>query len=233
MTLPAYFSYSGADIPAIRNRAEELFASAKFNCSEAVMYALREAFFPSLPDYVIAAVSGFPVGIGGAGCTCGAVTGAVCALGLIFGREKSPELLKAAECMKFAHEVHDDFQAKHSALCCRYLTRGLDIGSMHHSLQCREFTADAAESAARIILREYEKSKEVKEAPAASDVQLTADSKVTDILEVFPEAAEIFQGYGMTCLAHVIANDETLRVAVTHKNLPLDKICKDLGFPEP
>jgi len=231
MTLPTYFSYSGADIPTIRKRAEELFANAQFNCSEAVMYALREAFFPSLPDYVIAAVSGYPVGIGGSGCSCGAVTGAICALGLLFGREKSPELLKATECMKFAKEVHDDFFAKHNAICCRYLTRGMDIRSMYHSLQCREFTGDAAEAAARIILREFDKSKDTKEENNKSTTSLSADSKVTDILEIMPEAATVFQGYGMTCLAHVIANDETLRVAVTHKNLPLDKICKDLKIP--
>jgi len=231
MTLPTYFSHSGSDVASIRKRAEDLFTTAKFNCSEAVIVALREAFFPSLPDYVIAAVSGFPVGIGGSGCSCGAVTGAICALGLVFGREKSSELLKAAECMKFAHEIYDDFFAKHNALCCRYLTRGVDIGSMHHSLQCKEFTGDAAESAARIILREFEKSKDTKEENNKSTTSLSADSKVTDILEIMPEAATVFQGYGMTCLAHVIANDETLRVAVTHKNLPLDKICKDLKIP--
>ena len=59
---------------------------------------------------------------------------------------------------------------------------------------------------------------------------LSADSKVTEILMERPEAAEVFQRYGMTCLAFVIANEETLRVAVTHKNLPLEDICRDIGI---
>lgn len=230
MNLPPYFSYSGADIATIRKRAEDLFSSAKYNCSEAVMFTLREAFFPSLPDYVIASVSGFPIGIGGAGCTCGAVSGAICALGLLFGREKTEDYARSADCMKFSHDIHDDFHAKHNALCCRYLTRGMDVGSMHHSQNCQEFTGDATESAARIILREYAQATDSEKHQSTG---LTADSKMTDILEEMPEAADVFVNYGMTCLAHVLAHDETLRMAVTHKNLPLDRICRDLGFPEP
>ncbi|HJJ31259.1 MAG TPA: C-GCAxxG-C-C family protein [Methanocorpusculum sp.] len=232
MTLPIYFHYSGADALEIRKEAETLFQTAKFNCSEAVMFALRKAFFPDIPEYIIAAVSGFPVGIGGRGCLCGAVSSAVCALGILFGREKSSELVKAAACLKLAAELHEDFTAKHKAVCCRVLTHSLEIGSAEHAKHCVNLTGDAAETAARIILREAEKAAHEEEKEPAASV-LSADSKVTEILSVMPEAAAVFQGYGMTCLAHVIANDETLRVAVTHKNLPLDKICRDLGFPAP
>ncbi len=232
MTLPFYYHYSGADALEIRREAETLFQTGKFNCSEAVMSALRNAFFPDIPAYVIAAVSGYPVGIGGSGCLCGAVSSAVCALGLLFGREESSELLKAASCMKLAAELHQNFTKEHKAVCCRILTRSLDIGSAEHAKQCARLTGDAAETAARIILREAAAADAEKQADLEESV-LSADSKVTEILSVMPEAAAVFQGYGMTCLAHVIANDETLRVAVTHKNLPLDKICRDLGFPAP
>lgn len=232
MALPFYYHYSGADALEIRNEAETLFQTGKFNCSEAVMSALRHAFFPDIPAYVIAAVSGFPVGIGGSGCLCGAVSSAVCALGLLFGREESSELLKAASCMKLAAELHQEFTAKHKAVCCRVLTRSLEIGSAEHANQCVKLTGDAAEAAARIILREASFAS-ADLGNTSGDSVLSADSKVTEILSVMPEAASVFQGYGMTCLAHVIANDETLRVAVTHKNLPLDEICRDLGFPAP
>ena len=33
--------------------------------------------------------SGFPVGIGGSGCTCGAIAGGIMALGMVFGRKRS------------------------------------------------------------------------------------------------------------------------------------------------
>ena len=93
MTLPSYFSLpETADALAVRQAAEELYKTCQFNCSEAVIKAVRDYFCPEIPDFVIAMSSGFPVGMGGAGCTCGAVAGGQMALGLIFGREKSLNL---------------------------------------------------------------------------------------------------------------------------------------------
>ena len=246
MTLPFYFQYSGADALKIRKNAEELFRSGKYYCSEAVMSALREAFFPGLPGCVISSVSGFPVGMGGSGCACGAVVGAVSALGLIFGRESPSDVAASAHCMQLSRELHETFTAKHRVICCRVLSRGTEHagpGEPHKAAHCIEMTGDAAEAAARIILREAAKV-DTAETPETADTAetgaedgaeplFTADSKVTEILSKRPEAAEVFIGYGMTCLASVIANDETLRIAVTHKNLPLDKICKDLGIRYP
>lgn len=78
MTLPFYYQYSGADALKIRRNAEELFRSGKYYCSEAVMSALREAFFPGLPGCVISSVSGFPVGMGGFGmCMRGGSWGSI------------------------------------------------------------------------------------------------------------------------------------------------------------
>ena len=238
MTLPFYYQYSGADALKIRRNAEELFRSGKYYCSEAVMSALREAFFPELPGYVISSVSGFPVGMGGSGCACGAVVGAVSAIGLIFGRESTSDVSASAHCMQLARELHETFTAKHRVICCRVLSRGTEHagpGEPHKAAHCIEMTGDAAEAVARIILREAAKAADTVDTGADDGAAplFTADSRVTEILLRRPEAAEVLTGYGMTCLASVIANDETLRVAVTHKNLPLDKICKDLGIRYP
>lgn len=238
MTLPFYYHYSGADALEIRKKAEELFRTGKYYCSEAVMSALRDAFFPNLPGYVISSVSGFPVGMGGSGCACGAVTGAVSALGLIFGRESTSDVSASAHCMQLARELHEIFTAKHRVICCRVLSRGTEHagpGEPHKAAHCIEMTGDAAEAAARIILREAAKAADTVDTGADDGAAplFTADSRVTEILLRRPEAAEVLTGYGMTCLASVIANDETLRVAVTHKNLPLDNICKDLGIRYP
>jgi len=46
---------------------------------------IQEEFELPLPDDVLAMASGVPVGIGGAGCTCGAINGGVLALGMFFG----------------------------------------------------------------------------------------------------------------------------------------------------
>lgn len=230
MTLPFYFSPTAATALDIRKNAEDLYKTAKFNCSEAVLYALRNAFFPELPNYLIAAMSGFPNGIGGAGCSCGAVIGAVTALGLIFGRENPQDLLKAGHCMNLSREIHDRFREQNATICCRNHTRNLQIGSPEHAMQCTKLTGDAAEIAAEIILREtgHKEKTTDKTIPA-----FTPETKIITILSTMPEAVTIFQKYGMTCLAAVIANDETLRVAVSHKNLPLDKICDELNRRNP
>ena len=62
---------------AIRETAENYYRSGDFYCSEAIVKAIKDAFALPLPDSAIAMASGFPVGMGGAGCTCGAVAGGV------------------------------------------------------------------------------------------------------------------------------------------------------------
>ncbi|HJJ33461.1 MAG TPA: C-GCAxxG-C-C family protein, partial [Methanocorpusculum sp.] len=172
---------------------------------------------------------------------CGAVVGAVSALGLMFGRESPSDVAASAHCMQLARELHETFAAKHRVICCRVLSRGAGHagpGEPHKAAHCIEMTGDAAEAAARLILREAAKAADAAEtadtgADDGAAPLFTADSKVAETLSKRPEAAEVFIGYGMTCLASVIANDETLRIAVTHKNLPLDKICKELGIRYP
>jgi len=158
MTLPSYFSIpEAADALAVRKAAEELYRTAQFNCSEAVMKAVRDYFCPEIPDYVIAMSSGFPVGMGGAGCTCGAAAGGVMVLGLIFGREKPLQFVQSGHTMRLAKELHDRFKEMNQTLCCRIHTKDMQIGSPEHSAQCTRFTGDAAQITAEIIIREATK----------------------------------------------------------------------------
>jgi C_GCAxxG_C_C family probable redox protein len=53
--------------------AEEYYRSGDFYCSEAIVKTIKDEFQLPIPDAIIAAASGFPVGMGGSGCTCGAV----------------------------------------------------------------------------------------------------------------------------------------------------------------
>ena len=77
------------DLKKLRETAEAYYRNGDFYCSEAIVKAIRDAFDLSLPDSVIAMASGFPVGMGGAGCTCGAVAGGIMSLGMCFGRTKA------------------------------------------------------------------------------------------------------------------------------------------------
>lgn len=70
------------DIERIRNLAEKYYRDGDFYCSEAIVKTIKDEFQLPISDDIIAAASGFPVGIGGSGCTCGAVSGGIMALGL-------------------------------------------------------------------------------------------------------------------------------------------------------
>ncbi|MDK2880456.1 MAG: hypothetical protein PWQ99_231 [Clostridia bacterium] len=140
------------DIQKIEEKAADYYRRGDFYCSEAIVKAIKDEFQLPLPDEVIAMASGFPVGIGGAGCTCGAVAGGVMALGMFFGRSVpgDPGVQKAMELSK---ELHDTFKSWHKSTCCRILTKGMELGSSQHMEQCIAFTREVAREAARLILK--------------------------------------------------------------------------------
>ena len=141
------------DFQKIRESAEECMRNGDFACSETVMKVIRDEFAPHISDDVIAMASGFPGGIGGSGCTCGAVSGAVMALGMFFGRKK-PKDPQAETIQKLSKELHDWFTKEHKQVCCRFLTRGMEHGSEEHMRHCETLTGKVAEETARIIARE-------------------------------------------------------------------------------
>ena len=141
------------NISKIRKTAENYYENGDFYCSEAVIKTLKDVFKPEIGDEVIALASGFPVGMGNAGCTCGAVVGAQMSLGLIFGRQKAKGK-EVEKTMELSREIHDIFRQDNKTLCCRILTKDMKLGSKKHMTQCVKFTGDMAEAAAKIIARE-------------------------------------------------------------------------------
>jgi C_GCAxxG_C_C family probable redox protein len=141
------------DPAQIRLTAEEYYRSGQFYCSEAIVKTINDTFRLGYPEKVVRMASGFPIGIGGAGCTCGAVTGGVMAIGMVFGRDM-PGDPGIDRCLGLARELHNLFARRHGCLCCRTLTLGLVLKSPEHMNQCIAFTGEVAEETAKIILRE-------------------------------------------------------------------------------
>ncbi len=141
------------DFAQVRSTAEKYYRDGDFYCSEAVVKTIRDAFGLEFDDSVIAVASGFPVGIGGSGCTCGAVIGGVMALGMVFGRTQAKDE-RVNKAMALSKELHDQFRANHKSLCCRVLTKNLTLGTPEHLEQCIALTGEVAEAVARIIVRE-------------------------------------------------------------------------------
>lgn len=138
------------DLGKIRKIAEDYYRNGDFYCSEAVVKTIIDEFQIDVSEDVIKMASGFPVGMGGMGCTCGALTGGVMAIGLVYGRSqgKDPKVNKA---MELSAKLYQIFCERHKVSCCKVLTRGMEKGSPEHMEQCIAFTGEMAYEAAKII----------------------------------------------------------------------------------
>lgn len=153
----------------VRIDAEEFFRSGQYYCSEAIVASIKKNFELDMPEEMIAMASGFPVGIGKSKCVCGAVSGGVMCLGYFFGRTagSNPKDPKSVKTLELANELQASFKTNHKVLCCSVLTKGFDMASGEHKQQCVAFTGEIAEHTARLVLREFEKEKQIEETTKA------------------------------------------------------------------
>ena len=114
----------------LKERAEELYRNGDYLCSEAVFTVINDYLGQPLPPEAVRITSGFPVGIGGSGCTCGALNGAIIALGLKYGRTAAKQ--NNEEIMALSKELHDEFKKQFGSTCCRVLIKDFTFGSQEH-----------------------------------------------------------------------------------------------------
>ena len=143
---------TNVDLEKLQKDAVEIFNQG-FACSESVIYAIKKNFELDMSDDAIAMSSGFPWGLGGGGCICGALAGATMCIGYFFGR-KTPGDPKVNRCFKLSNEIHDFFKEYCGATCCRVLTKGKEKNSPERKAQCTDFVAATVKKTAEIILRE-------------------------------------------------------------------------------
>ena len=140
------------DKTAVREESERLYRDGEFLCSEAILHTFNEALDRPLPQDAIKLASGFPVGMGAlgtGGCTCGALSGGVMVLGIVYGRANPGD--EAPEVLGKAKELHDWFLAAKGSTCCRALIAEFEFGSPDHIDQCVGFTGDVAERVAEML----------------------------------------------------------------------------------
>jgi len=142
-----------SELQRLHERAESLYLSGDFHCAEAVLKVILENFRTELPESIWTVASGFPRGVGGSGCICGALAGGTMAIGMFLGATSTREE-EVTKAMQLSRELHDRFKANHKATCCRALTRKLELGTPERKRQCAQFTAEVTEEVARIIIRE-------------------------------------------------------------------------------
>ena len=143
------------NIEEIKNEAVEIFQQG-FACSEAVIYAIKKGFEMDLSDDAIAMSSGFPWGLGGGGCICGALAGGTMMIGYFFGR-RVPGDPKINKCFELTKELHDYFKETNGAACCRVLIRNYpDRNSDDRKAHCIEMVKGTVAKTAEIIMRELD-----------------------------------------------------------------------------
>lgn len=137
-------------IKEARERAESLYRDGDYLCSEAVFTVVNDYLGRPIPPEAVTLASGFPVGMGTAGCACGALSGGIMALGIKFGRTQPRA--EMPEMFKVSKELHDEFKKKFRSTCCRTLIKKFEFGGPEHLTQCVYITGQVAEMVMRKIL---------------------------------------------------------------------------------
>ena len=135
-------------------KAEYYFESRRLSCSEASLLVLNRVFGGEMTDeQAISLGCGFGGGIGGSGCACGAISGAVMALGLFLGTGKKGAPSKK-RLRKLVGEFHDRFREVSGSVCCRDLIADFRKDRKVRSAFCRGLTGRCTSDAFLVILKE-------------------------------------------------------------------------------
>ena len=98
-----------------------------FNCSQSVLSAFAERLGMSREEAMKVA-AGFGGGIGRMGLTCGAVTGAIMAIGLKTGATRGDDLKSKQRTYEVVQKFMTKFRERQPSLACRELI-GTDIST--------------------------------------------------------------------------------------------------------
>lgn len=113
-----------------------------FTCAETIMYTLNKYLDMGLDEKSFSMCSGFPWGLGGGGCICGALAGSSMIIGTEFGR-KSFDETRSENCFLINNELHDKFKEVNGGTCCRVLMHGLDRDDPKRKENCSNYVKNA------------------------------------------------------------------------------------------
>lgn len=143
------------DAPNVRSAAEASFNEGLY-CAESVLLAVARA--QGIDSELLPRIAtGFCGGMSRTCGPCGALTGAVMAVGLVLGRSEAKESVQG--CYAPIQKLVRDFEREFGARDCHALL-GCDLGTPQGQLafrlgglreRCVRYTGRAAEMAARLI----------------------------------------------------------------------------------
>jgi len=117
-------------------KAEELFLQG-YNCAQAVGHACADGCGVP-PELVVKLATGFGAGMARSQETCGAVSGAILALGLRGGRALGDDRARTEETYVKVQALQRDFAALHGSCLCRELLSGCDLSTPEGQREFKE-----------------------------------------------------------------------------------------------
>lgn len=130
-----------------RAHARECF-SRGYNCAESVLRGVCHAQGMDLPDTCLRMATPFGGGIGRSQELCGALSGAVMAVGASLGRTEVEE--DKGRSYEAASRLFGDFIGAFGSCKCRDLNKG-DFKSPEHRARCDKFVGEATRLATLAI----------------------------------------------------------------------------------
>ncbi|MDL2273470.1 C-GCAxxG-C-C family protein [Oscillospiraceae bacterium OttesenSCG-928-G22] len=137
----------------VKQYAEEAFASGH-SCAEAVFDALVRAGVASPPEGSISMLSGFGGGVGLSGYTCGALSGAIMAVGSKHGRDpnKTDASERGSELYNGYYRLYNNllhkFAESSGGALCREITEGTgEWSGPTRKGTCKKVVGDAVQLA--------------------------------------------------------------------------------------
>jgi len=153
-------------IQVIKERARKNFSKG-YNCAECVLEAVLASGLTAVPKEALKLATGLGGGVGLYGDTCGAIAGAVLAVGAVHGRSELPpgedrkdvakkageELYGNPGLYRLFNQIPNTLAKKYGHTLCREITAAWQNTWLcrDHALHCREIITDAAELAAQLI----------------------------------------------------------------------------------
>ena len=97
-----------------------------YNCSQSVVYCFSDQLGIS-KDFALKMSNGFGGGMGRKQEVCGAVTGGILVLNLLYGRGENEDKAKQETTYSKVRELVDQFEAKHETVICKRLLDGCEL----------------------------------------------------------------------------------------------------------
>ncbi len=148
-------------VAKVKERAKANFKTG-MNCAECVFEAFIAVVDTGLPHETMCLMTGFGGGGGLFGDTCGALVGAMAALGTVYGRRDLPTDLKASKeefygkpgLYRLFNRLPNEFRQRFGSTQCRILTAQWRKTWLckDHALFCRNLIIEAAGLAAEMAV---------------------------------------------------------------------------------